>query len=85
MNPLTNFVPNTIALGPNGGGAITVDRPAGKKVLSDGALETTELVTLMRSYPSTDASWTAIYRNLTNTTMGNTRLQAFAICATVAP
>ncbi len=72
-----------VTLGPNGGGSIGVQCPVGKKVLGGGGLETFEIVTLVRSYPPTETSWTVEYRNLTNTTVDNTILQAFAICATV--
>ncbi len=54
-----------VTLGPNGGGSVTAQCPVGKKVLGGGGLESTELVTIVRSYPPTDTSWTVLLRNQT--------------------
>ena len=60
--------------------------PAGTKVLGGGVQHTTTLnmsLTMISSYPDTQQSWFAEFRNNTNLSMGLVTVTVYAICATV--
>jgi hypothetical protein len=67
------------------GKVVSVNCPAGKKLLGGGARLIGEAgnVALDESYPLTATQWRA-YGTEVNATAGNWRIDAFAICATVA-